>query len=164
MGKSTYVNFQDYLIHKELLHLEGEALEKARKEYRKEYMRSYMKTRRKNHVRVELLFTAKQVNYLDEHIAIYGSNRSTFCKKIILQTIHNEPILIHEESLQKLILEVKRIGNLTNQIVRHIHSQRKVYPIQISTIQNHLRDLEQQITEYFEINGILTNAHQNSKS
>lgn len=165
MGKSTYISFQDYLSNKGLLHLEGEALALERKKYQKQYARMYMKNRRKTHTKVELLFTSEESKKLDNFVKSYRTNRTEFCKKSIVNIIKQQPIYIHQETLQLLLLEIKKIGNLINQVVRSVHTYKRIYPIDVNALQKHLERLEQQVTHYFKEDTIFSkNAHQNSKS
>ncbi len=132
-------------------------LELTKQERRRNYMRAYMRKRRKKHLRIELLFDAEEQALLDRYVVIAQTNRATFCKRIIIAVVNKEPLCIEQDKYNQILLEIKKIGNLINQVVRVIHTYKRVYPIDIKAIETHLKTLKIQIQQYFEITIIPTN-------
>ena len=134
--------FRAYLIENGLLHLEGEALAKARKDFKREYSRIYMRDFRKANKRIELFFTTDEYQLLHKKASIFELSKSAFCKGIVASELLQTPLKVNATEIENLQLEIRKIGNLVNQVVRKINMTRQVYPNDIRALNQRLHDLE----------------------
>lgn len=111
-------------------------------ERKKAYLRNYMLDYRKKHKRIELWFTMQEFTQLKAKADLFQSSRSAFCKAIVMSELLDLPLRLNASEIQQLQLDIRRIGNLINQVARRVNTTRQVYPSDVGEINKRLYDLE----------------------
>ena len=155
--------FRRYLEKQGLTHLEGLELEKERQAYQKTYAREYMRQRRKKHQSIELLFTQESFALIKVVASKYDLKPTTYCKQLVESSIGNVPMELNKELIESVIIEIKRVGNLINQITRKINATSTVYPSQLQSISQLLERLEQEVQAQLEQPHVFVDDHQDSQ-
>ncbi len=127
----------------------SEKVLEAIKEYEKAYQQEYRKSRNKRSKRFELWFDLRLVRNLTELAKKLGISVTGTIKKIVRAYFEEIFVLPDENMLRALRLEIKRIGNLVNQIAVKINASNTVFHSDIKKIQNWIAEMEERIADIF---------------
>ncbi len=123
-----------------------EVIEEAKKQYRQQYLKEKQKEFRETHIRKELFLTKKEFGFLKHHAEKHQIKLSRFIKNAAIAYLKNEYLLPDDTQVRNLELETRRIGNLMNQIVRHIHASECITDDDVRMMKLQLQALEQKIS------------------
>lgn len=158
------MTFRDYLIQNELLPIEGEALVLARKAYQKQYLKRYKQIRKQTHKRVEITFTLAEFNTLEKQAKYFGATRASFCKAMVLERLLQLPLRVNATAVSQLQLEIRKIGNLVNALVRKVHTRQHLYSDDLRQLYQKIASLENLIVTKLDAPKFFDHAHQNTHS
>ncbi|MGE0637683.1 MAG: plasmid mobilization relaxosome protein MobC [Bacteroidia bacterium] len=115
-------------------------------EYSKELFRNRKKQYRSRHRSVTLSFPMDVAKNVEAKATNHGKTLPDFIKSLIAANLEGTGyVLPKDNNIQTLIIELRRIGTNVNQLVRHINSVRDISQTDITQMQKHLLEVEQQV-------------------
>lgn len=126
-----------------------EEIEQAKKTYRKLYSRNAQKQYRDSHVRKEIIFTKEEFLRICKAAEKHGIKPAPFLRNASLCYMDEHFILPDEKRVQKLELDLRRIGNNINQLVKYTHQHKWFSKRDLRLLQKHMQDLEDQLSHTF---------------
>lgn len=121
-------------------------IEKAKEDYRKFYVKEKQKVFRENHIRKEIILTPNEYAVLLREAQKRKIKLAPFIRKSCLCYINQHFLLPSDNRLQELCLEIRKIGNGCNQLVRYFHRKRGLSEKDLNELRKMLNQLEDRIS------------------
>ena len=97
-----------------------------RPENRKKYLKKYIKVYFKDKKRKELIFTKAEYCFLEKMAKQHKQKVSSFAKDCIFSYLEKRYIVADNDTLNKLQIGIRAIGNNINQIAKHANTARTI--------------------------------------
>jgi len=122
-------------------------IEKAKAEFKKLYFKEKQKEFRETHIRKEIYLTKKEFGYLIHHAEKHQQKLSRFIKNAAFAYLQNKYILPDDTQVRNLELEIRRAGNLWNQIAKRANTSGVVTKEDIRLIKVQLEVLSEKASK-----------------
>ncbi len=118
----TTKSMKEYLFASGILETGTQAeIADAKKEYRRAYLRQKQQEHRAKNKIVRLSFPHEYTEYLEAKAIEYNMSLPLFLKSCIDGYLRQAFVLPNDRQVKQVELELNRIGNNINQLVRHCH-------------------------------------------
>lgn len=120
-------------------------------ENRKEIMRERKRRYRKRHRAVNLNYSFEKLRTIEKEASKHGMKLPKYLKTIIEKSLaHFGYIAPNPSQLQNIILDIRKVSNNINQLVRYCHIHNEVKQVDITYLQKQLIELENKIIQSIE--------------
>ena len=118
-------------------------------ERRKQYLKHYQRQLRKKKKRLEIYLDHPLYKYLERAAIDHNMKVATFARACIHAHLGRSPryIVPDNEVVRQLELAIRKIGNNINQVSRLVNTKKLADQLDIETINHHLAELEDAITD-----------------
>lgn len=100
-----------------------EKISQAALVFDKNYHRQYQKTYRQQRRRVELYFKLQDFQHIEKAAQQHECKVPGFIRGVLKEYLGKTIIVRHPKHIDKLTIQIKRMGNNLNQIARYAHTQ-----------------------------------------
>ncbi|MCG3167177.1 MAG: hypothetical protein POELPBGB_02961 [Bacteroidia bacterium] len=115
-------------------------------EHKKALFRDRKKRYRSRHKSVTLSFSMDFAKRLQKEADQYDKTFPDFIKSLVAAHMEGTGYILPKDSnLQTLLLALRRIGNNVNQLTRYVHTEGLLKERDITTMQQHLLEVEREI-------------------
>lgn len=114
------------------------------KQKRAEQKRAYRKT----HQTINLSFLNEEASEIGEKAKKIGIDIPKYLKALVKADMKGKGTLLsplQERKIAEVIVEIKRVGNNINQIIRNVHTSKEVRYDDIRALQQRLSELEKNV-------------------
>ncbi len=114
------------------------------REKRAEQKRAYRKT----HQTINLSFLKKEAIEIDKNAQKKGMDIPKYIKALVKTDLQGMTVFLssqQEKKIAEVIIEIKRVGNNINQIIRNVHTSKEVRYDDIRVLQQRLSELEKNV-------------------
>jgi len=122
-------------------HFSGDNKPEKRKKYLKKYLKGYFKDKK----RKELIFTKKEYSILQKIAKQHNTKVGSFAKKCVFSYLDKKYILPDQKQLNRLELDIKKIGNNINQVAKHSNKVKTMGLFDAMRINTNLLKMEEKI-------------------
>jgi Bacterial mobilisation protein (MobC). len=145
----TTKTMKEYLFASGILERGTEAeIADAKKAYRQAYLRRKQKEHRAKNKTVCLSFPHDYTQYLEDKAVEYTMSVPLFLKACIDGYLRQVFILPNDRQIKQVEIEINRIGNNINQLVRHCHRLSLNPEIALNEIQGMLIGMDATVASY----------------
>ena len=123
-----------------------EEIEEAKKTFRKAYSQNKQREYRRQNIRKEIILTKKEFSVLCKAAEQRKIKLSPFLKKAALCYVNEHFILPEDSRVNGLELNLRRIGNNINQLIRYAHQKKGISVKDIQALQQQINKLEDEIS------------------
>jgi hypothetical protein len=105
---------------------------------------------RKAHRTINLSFLNEEANEIDKKANDNGMNIPKYLKALVKADLKGKAIFLspqQEKKIADVIIEIKRVGNNINQIIRNVHTSKEVRYDDIKALQKRLTELEMNVID-----------------
>ncbi|MEM6269142.1 MAG: hypothetical protein AAF998_06865 [Bacteroidota bacterium] len=124
-------------------------LESFKQDFRKKQRKDYQESFRKLHKRLEIVLKLAEWKWLAKKALRYGMKPGPFLKAAGWSYLKRKYLLPDKKRLHDLELNLRRIGNNINQLVRRAHQDQQVELGMLNQMQVQLNDLENWVRHAF---------------
>lgn len=144
-----YNSFQEYLLANNLTDQLSEEERKAlQNQWRKAYQKSYHKQYGKKRIRKTITLTLNEDAQLKKAIKKYDLEMNAFLKQCIFSYLNQAYIVPEKETVEELIMQIRKIGTNVNQVARHVNGKRYAEQEQLDVLYGFLARIEAKIEEH----------------
>lgn len=113
---------------------------------RAEQKRAYRKT----HQTINLSFLNEEARDIDKKAKELRMDIPKYLKALVKADLHGKTTFLtplQEKNIAEVIIEIKRVGNNINQIIRNVHNSKEVRYDDIRALQQRLTELEKNVID-----------------
>lgn len=120
-----------------------------RMQHKQDYMSTYRKEYKAKHKRVNITLTNEEYERVGQASSESGQKVTSFVKSTLLKEVDKVYLLPEDEKVERLILQIRSIGNNINQLTRHIHRSGFISRDDINQLRVALKQVENRVEGEF---------------
>lgn len=141
-----YKSFQEYLLAHDLTDSLNDAQRKSlQKQWRKDYQKHYHKTYSKKRIRKTITLSVAEDRQLKKALKKYDLKLNEGIKQFIFAYLNQTYVVPHPETIEHLIIQIRKIGTNINQIAHHTNTYNTTTQEQLDMIYQLLYTIEEMV-------------------